>query len=201
MECDVKLDKRSIGILGGTFDPPHFGHLNLAIEVLEKGLVDEVWMCPVNISPHKLHSPPTDALERLEMVNLAIKGIPHLKVTEIEIRKDGPSYTIDTLRELYRTYPNEQFFIILGDDALINFPHWKEPLEILKLAKPIVANRLEIKTKDEELLKYFQDCFVPIRRMDISATEIRQRIRKQKCCKHLVPKEVLDFIIKNRLYL
>src|ERR1700733_15012261 len=136
---DLQADvKGRIGLFGGTFDPIHFGHLNLAFELLEKCQLKEIWFCPAQTSPHKQQQVSAPAQHRLKMVELAIRGIPQFKVIEHELRRPAPSYTVDTLRELIQEAQQSgsgyQFALILASDSLSGFMSWKEPQAIVELA-------------------------------------------------------------------
>lgn len=197
---------KNIGIYGGTFDPPHLGHLNLAVEMMELRRLDEVWFCPAQLSPLKLDSPPScHPLHRYQMVQKAIKGIPNFKVLDIEVLQEGPSYTIETLKKLKKDYPNLNFWLILGEDTIEEFSKWKDPHEIIQLAPPLVGGRSLPPNwdlvKDPLIQKAMQEGWTPTRLMEISSTDIRHRLQEKLICNHLLPKEVMDFIEENRLYL
>ncbi len=187
---------KKVGLLGGTFDPIHFGHLNLAFEMLEKRGLDEVWFCPAWMNPHKLVGQASSTIDRLEMVRLAIEAIPQFKVIDNEVRRGGISYTVDTLRELKAEHPENQFFLILGADSVDLFFKWKEPEEILSLCEVLVGSR----TKPEISQEILKENYVPTRLLDISATDIRSRVNKYLYISHLVPGKVVDYIYSNRLY-
>jgi len=197
-----------IGIFGGTFDPPHFGHINLALQIMEARNLEEVWFCPVRISPHKQHLPPTPIEQRLEMLRLAIASVPRTLITEVEIRRPGPSYTIDTINNLLSDPHNRdiRFSLILGDDALPNFCKWHKPQEIVNKVPIWIGRRLPqpISVKDcvsdPEIAKALEKGVTDTKLMDITATEIRSRLSKGLYCGHLVPEKVLDYIYKNKLY-
>lgn len=193
-----------IGILGGTFDPVHFGHLHLAISCLEARDLSEVWWVPTQQNPLKgdFHA---SALDRLAMVKLAIQDIPEFQVLDIEALKQGPCYTIDTIRTLKAMRPQAEFHLILGDDALSRFHEWKDPLEVIDLAPPIIGARIS-KTFPEglpfskEIIKVLKHGWTPIPLIEISATEIRKRLKEKLFCGHLIPAKVLDYIEQNGLY-
>lgn len=200
-----------IGIYGGTFDPFHFGHLNLAIEIQEKCHLEEIWFCPAQINPHKLHQNATPAEHRMAMLQIAVAEIPWAKVIDLEIKKPGPSFTVETLRaltEVERTSLNpRQLALILGDDAISGFFHWREPEEIVQLAALLIGRRLP-EPLNLEMLQGSSAICAAIKRgmtethlIDISATEIRQRLGKGLYCGHLVPEKVLDYISMHHLYL
>jgi len=132
-----------IGILGGTFNPVHQGHLQLAREVKIKCGLDEILLIPSGIPPHKTEEELATAEDRLEMVRLAIEGIPGLSVSDIEIRRPEQSYTIDTVRELLKTAPGVDFYFIIGLDAFLEIETWKEAGSLLKIVSFIVVSRPE----------------------------------------------------------
>ncbi len=201
---------KNIGIFGGTFNPIHLGHLNLAIEAIEKKPLDEVWFCPAHQNPFKLDEQPIAAHHRLEMIKRAIAHVPHCRVIEFELERQPPSYTIDTLRYLIaqerdRSDPN-RFFLIIGDDSLPGFLSWHQVDEIIRLVPLIVGSRdtAPISNRHSANAKIqgaLTEGLLKTRLMEISSTEIRERLAKGKCCVHLLPKEVLDYIKEHHLYL
>jgi len=201
---------KRIGIYGGSFDPIHFGHLNLAIEILEAQSLDEVWFCPASLNPHKHLGCSANSQHRLNMLHLALEGEPRFKITEIEITRAGPSFTLDTLKEITASQKNEpdtnQFFLMLGEDAARNFFKWYEPEQIIKYARLLVGRRHTEPFKETfqgspSIIKAIEEGLTPTRVMDVSSTIVRERLAKRLYCKHLVPGKVLDYIIINRLYL
>lgn len=177
-----------IGILGGAFDPPHLGHLNLALEMLEKKQLDKIIFIPNGISPHKINVIGSKK-ERLQMTRLLIKGIKGLEVDDVEIQKEGVSYTIDTLHILQKKYRDMR--LVVSCEAFKGMSKWKGYKEILKIAPPLVGCRCRTICNDK---------FVFIRCMDISSTLIRERIKKDLYVEHLLGAKVLDFIHQNNLY-
>ncbi|MCE5316997.1 MAG: nicotinate (nicotinamide) nucleotide adenylyltransferase [Parachlamydia sp.] len=196
-----------IGLFGGTFDPIHFGHLNLAVEMLEKRSLDEIWFCPARINPHKQEEIPTTAVHRLEMVRLAIEEHPRFRLLPVEVAREGPSYTYDTVRWLVdqekdKAHP-AQFSLILGEDALQGFYRWNRVLDLVELVPLLIGSRNRGQSELEgspAVLEAIHKGLTPTRIMDISATEVRQRLQQGLYCGHLVPKEVLDYIKKHELY-
>ncbi|OGC77484.1 MAG: nicotinate (nicotinamide) nucleotide adenylyltransferase [candidate division Zixibacteria bacterium RBG_16_40_9] len=190
---------RKIGILGGTFDPPHLGHLLIAQEVKEKLNLDQILFIPTALPPHKKKIKISPALARLQMVNLAVKNNPGFKVLDLELRRKGASYTVDTLRDLTRRYLGTQLFLILGEDNLNYIQSWKEPDEIFRLAKVTFVSRPGFKNKiaNSRLKK---GVFLKVREIDISSTEIRERIKKGKSIRYMVPGKVLLYIKRHNLY-
>lgn len=192
-----------VGILGGSFDPVHFGHLHLAISLFEKHQLDEVWWIPVRQSPLK-PSPLATAEHRLEMLSLALQEISAFKIVQIEIEREGPSFTVETLRTLRGANPEVQFSLFLGDDALYHFNRWKDPEEIIQLAPPLIGARhsphFPQLTLDKELIQALQKGWTAIPLIEISATDVRKRLKDKLFCGHLVPAKVLDYIHTHRLY-
>ncbi len=191
-----------VGIFGGTFDPIHFGHINLAIEMLETHHLDEIWFCPARINPHKMQMQTLSIEHRIKMLQLALEGVPQCKVENIEAGREGPSYTIDTIRALIereqkKTKPST-LCLILGDEAYSGFSQWKEPDEIIKLV-PIILGRRKLK-KDDVIDPKKPLEVSTTRLMEISSTDIRRRIAEGLYCGHLVPAKVLDYIYVNKLY-
>jgi nicotinate-nucleotide adenylyltransferase len=187
--------KKTIGFFGGSFDPIHFGHINLALQLLEIHRLDEVLFCPAYCSPFKTETPPVSGEQRLEMLRLALQGIPRFRITSIEIEKKGPSYTIDTLRSLKG---EGNFRLLLSEEAAGRFGQWKESAELLRLAPPLIGMRdpASFRTKNLKLKSGYTKTQI----FDISSTEVRRRLKKGLYCGHLVPKPALDFIHAYKLY-
>lgn len=205
----MRTEGKKIGLLGGTFDPIHFGHLNLAFELMEKRGLDQVWFIPTQLNPLKIQSPPTSIDHRLAMTRLAIRKIPQFHLKDIEKKRSSPSYTIDTLRifiakEASNPIPN-QFYLLLGEDAIPKFLRWHLPEEIVKLVPLLIGSRSSLEKNVLEGCNLFvqaaiQKGLTTIHLMDISGTEIRKRLAQSFYCSHLVPAPVLRYIQKNQLY-
>lgn len=189
-----------IGYFGGTFDPIHFGHLNLALELLEQKQLDQVLFCPTSLSPHKTTMTPlASAAHRLKMVQLAVAPVKEFAVLETEVHKTGPAYTIDTICSLIK--PNTQLYLILGEDHLASLPQWKEVDELLKLAPPLVGGRSgAIDNLPPHLKGVIGKGLIQIPMFDISSTVIRQRLKQKQYCGHLIPAPVFEYIHNNQLY-
>jgi len=185
-----------IGILGGTFNPIHIGHLILAEEARESLSLDRIIFVPTFLPPHKNNSDIVAARERLRMVKLAIKGNRCFLTSDIEIKRDGRSYTIDTIKEFKKIYPKDGLYFIIGSDLLKYLDDWKDLNEIIKMVNFIVATRPEYPL--EKIPSYIST--IPIRAVDISGFEIRRAIRENKSFHYLVPERVYKYIIKKRLY-
>ena len=200
----------AVGIYGGTFDPIHFGHLNLALELLETHHLSEVWFCPAMQNPHKEKILPTSIHHRMEMIKLAIAAIPQFQLLDIEARRQPPSYTIDTLRLLINEEEKKtikrQFCLIIGDDSIERFSDWKEANELIQLM-PILIGRcgkaVEIPNPPihNTILMTLMQQITPTRVLNIHSTEIRQRINKRLYCGNLLPIKVIDYISRHHLYL
>lgn len=200
---------KKIGLFGGTFDPIHFGHLNLAFELMEKRELDQVWFIPAQVNPFKVEMPPQSMDHRLAMVQLAIQHISQFQLKDLEKERPPPSYTIDTLRafvaeEAYNPTPN-QFYLLLGEDSIPTFFHWHLPEEIVKLVPLLIGSRSGI--GQYEFIKFslpirkaIEEGLTKTRLMDISSTDIRKRLSQGFYCDHLVPTLVLHYIRANQLY-
>lgn len=201
--------RTKIGLLGGTFDPIHFGHINLAIELKEKRELDEVWFIPTHVNPHKTDKVSTSAAHRKNMLELAIQGCPGFMMNEIEMHRDPPSYTIDTIRALLKDDCNylcqRQYYLLMGEDALCSFAQWHQSEEIIKLVPLLIGSRfLEqpcAELSDQPLIREtVKKGWTKTHMMDISGTELRIRLAQGSYCGHLTPASVLAYIKENRLY-
>jgi len=194
------------GLLGGTFDPPHVGHLMLAEEARRKLCLGEVVFIPAGQPWVKASMPVSAACRRLKMVELAIADKPYFTVNDIEVKHPGPSYTWQTLEELRRQYPGDELYFILGWDNLSSLPSWHKPGRIVQAACLVAVPRIGSPRPDLEDL----DAVVPglaartviltEPEIDVSATAIRERVKRGLPIGHLVPPPVADFIERNRLY-
>ena len=193
---------KTIGVYGGSFDPVHFGHLNLALELMERCGLDEVLFCPVYCSPFKLAQPPVASPEhRLQMLRLVLADVPRCRVTAIEIERKGPSYTVDTIRSLSRT-DGIRCRLLLSEETAGHFHLWKEPEEILRLAPPLIGTRSGGQLLSTSPLKnQLLPALVPTPLFDIQSTHIRERLKQKLYCGHLIPHKALDYIHKHELYL
>ena len=195
------------GILGGTFDPIHFGHLVLAEKSREACGLDKVIFVPASIPPHKIGEVSTLAEDRLTMVRLAIQDHPQFQVSAVEIERLGPSYSIDTIRELKRQGHGDEAFLIMGFDSLLELYSWKNYEQILKEAKIITAFRpgYPVLQYAEEWPQFLQPYHSQIKvleapLLDISATWLRVEMMYSRSIRYLVPDAVRDYIYQKRLY-
>lgn len=183
-----------IGILGGTFNPPHIGHLILAQEVYQKAGLDKIFFIPTNLPPHK-ESHNVSARSRLAMVKLAVGDDKRFEVLDWEIKRGGVSYTVDTVRQLKQKYAKADFYLIVGSDLANDFPTWKYFSELRKAVKIIVAKRraYPLKKRDKFMV-------LNIVQMGIASSYIRGLIKKGFSVKYLVADSVAEYIEKHRLY-
>jgi nicotinate-nucleotide adenylyltransferase len=203
-----------IGILGGTFDPVHHGHLRIALDACELLDLDAVRLIPLAHAVHR-DQPETPPGLRLEMLQAAAAGQRDLIVDDRELRREGPSYTIDTLKSLRRDLPDSSLCLLLGDDAFRAFASWRDPTGILAIANIAVMQRpgvvRETPPQLETLLagrtrsrldpkRSGQVVFCPVTQLDIASSDIRQRIREDRSVDFLLPAAVLKLIEQHRLY-
>jgi nicotinate-nucleotide adenylyltransferase len=196
----------NIGILGGTFDPIHIGHLIVAEEARIKLGLREVLFVPAGQPWLKRDHDITPAVHRVEMVHLAISDNPHLKLCTLEVEHPGPSYTVDTLTMLHKQLGSKaSFFFILGRDTLAELPLWKEPQKVVQLCQLVFPPRLgsrdlkHLEIAIPGLLDKVIQLDMPV--IGISSSEIRQRIAEGLPIRYLVPAEVEKYITEQRLYL
>lgn len=194
-----------LGILGGTFNPPHLGHLVCSQEAYRELSLDRVTLIPARIPPHKPveHEPGPD--HRLRMCELAVADDDRFDVSDIELRRDGPSYTVDTLQQLSSKAPNTEFFLIVGGDIAVGLPEWREPERVLELATLAIAKRRgTARASVEEALDALRGGdrarFFQMPRVGVSSTMIRRRVRLGQPIRYLVPDRVADYISGQALY-
>jgi len=185
-----------LGVLGGTFNPIHLGHLVLAEQAREKLSLDKIIFMPANLSPHKENSDVAPAFARYQMVKIAIQGNKYFSVSRLEIKRGGTSYSVDTLKQLRRIYPKDELFFIVGSDVLKDLADWKDIEEIFSLAKFVVATRpgYPIGNMPPGIIA------LNIRAVDICAYEIREFIKNGFSVRYLVPDKVILYIKKKGLY-
>jgi len=203
-----------LGILGGTFDPIHFGHLRPALEVQQALGLDEVRLIPLRDPPHR-SQPRTTADQRLRMLQAAIEGLSNFSIDQRELERNGKSFTVETLRSLRKEVGEIPICLLIGSDAFQQFHRWHKPDEILKLAHLIVMQRpsgsetrLASLTKDKitqspQALSASPSgsiLFQPVTQLDISSTSIRTLIHNHQSPRYLLPDDVLKIIQTERLY-
>ncbi len=198
-----------VGIFGGSFDPVHLGHLILAESCREQRRLDEVRFVPAAQSPYKGEGPRATAVQRLEMLRLAIAGHESFQVDDLEIARGGVSYTVDSLEELASRQPQDELFLLLGADSVHDLPHWREPGRICELALPVFVQRPHVAPVNVEALaglmtperlQHIGREVVTMPQIGISSTELRQRTREGQSIRYLTPRAVEKYIETHRLY-
>lgn len=186
------------GILGGTFDPPHYGHLALARAAVNQLKLDKVIFIPAGIPPHKIKHIIAPAADRVAMLKMLIDNAAEFAISDIELRRSGPSYTVDTLAELIRRYPNDEFTLLIGADNVAEIEGWHQPERILTLSQVAAANRPGYMATGKFAggILYFN-----MPDTDISSTVIRAKVNAGESISELVPPPIEDFIRKHGLYL
>lgn len=191
----------NIGIYGGTFNPPHVGHLIVAEQVRSELNIDEIMFIPSFISPHKQEGESELSEHRLAMTKLAVKDNPHFSCSDIEVAKKDTSFTIHTLEQLKIKNPTHTFYIIIGMDNYLTFHLWKEPNRLLQSATLVVMNRPGYPRQVNEIFGTKNTIFIDVPNIDISSSNIRRRVKENRSIQYLVPKNVEKYILTNRLYL
>jgi nicotinate-nucleotide adenylyltransferase len=198
-----------IGIFGGTFDPIHLGHLILAEQCREQAKLDQVWFVPAARPPHKQDQSLTSFDRRTEMLALAIAGQPAFRVDDLERRRPGPSYTIDTLAAIHARQPDDELFLLAGSDVLPDLAHWHEPRRIVELATLLIVARpgwalwpqeqlvTALQLPAPESLR-FQVVHAPL--IALSSRDLRLRVAQHRSLRYLVPPAVDAYIHAHRLY-
>jgi nicotinate-nucleotide adenylyltransferase len=214
-----------LGIIGGTFNPIHYGHLAAAEEVRDRLKLDRVLFIPSFLPPHKQEEDMPSAVQRLEMVRLAISGNNHFKISDIEVKRGGKSYTIDTIEALLVQYPGAELYFITGLDSFLDIQAWKDWERLLSRCFFVVLSRpgysfselarivfMKESARDLAALDQQETAQVVMRsdglrvylerisHYDISSTDIRMRIRQARTIKYHLPEAVEHYIIENKLY-
>jgi nicotinate-nucleotide adenylyltransferase len=191
-----------IGIFGGTFDPPHLGHVTVAGDVADALALDRVLWVPARVSPHKLGRGVTSPEARLAMVRAAAAEDPRFQVSEVELERPGPSYTVDTLRDLRARWPGAEIYLILGADQLRVFASWRGPEEILRLATLALMDREgeDASGLAPGLPGMERAVHVPVTRVDVSATRVREAVAAGEDVSAMVPAGVWAVIDGEGLY-
>jgi nicotinate-nucleotide adenylyltransferase len=192
------MTKRRIGIIGGTFNPIHTGHLLIAQDALEQGRLDRVVFIPSASPPHKRAGNLAPAADRLRMIRLAIAGNQRFEVDDLEICRGGKSYSVDTLTELRRRQPCTEFYFIIGSDSLRELHLWREPDRLVKLCRFIVAVRPGYEPVQRRVS--VRPLIVRTHVCDVSSSEIRARLARGRSIRYLVPDAVMEYIRRRKLY-
>jgi nicotinate-nucleotide adenylyltransferase len=191
-----------IGIMGGTFDPLHLGHLFVAEQAREQMSLDEVWFMPSNVPPHKDQQPFADPLHRLEMVRLAIADHPKFKLCELEFEIGGISYSVNTATILKQRYPQHQFHWIIGADMVQYLPKWYRIQDMVELATFIGLDRPGYVHSNQELPDWLSNSITMIKmvQVDISSTDVRNRLARGHSVRYMLTEPVRSYIQENQLY-
>lgn len=202
-------NRQRVGIMGGTFDPIHVGHLLIAEHARDQLNLDQVRFIPAALSPLKEPGQSAAGKHRLEMLQLAIGGNPHFTVDDRELQRGGKSFTVETLNSLATELPKAELVFLMGADSLLDFARWREPHEICKLAFVVVLGRGGYAQPDLQLLEPFlpaddpwdlteHQLHLPV--IEISSTDIRQRIATNRSIRYQLPSAVEAYIAANNLY-
>jgi nicotinate-nucleotide adenylyltransferase len=199
-------DARRIGLLGGTFNPPHLGHLLIAQEAYDQLGLDRVLLMPVAVPPHKEAFGDPGAAARVELCRLAVGEDERFGVSTLEVDRGGASYTVDTLREIHATSPGDELTFIVGGDMASSLPAWREPAEVLRLARLAVAEREGARRGDIlERLAALPGAaervdFFDLPRVDISSSLVRRRVAAGRPIRYLVADAVAAYVAQHGLY-
>lgn len=212
---DKSESKTAIGILGGTFDPVHFGHLRTGLDVVEALGLSQLRLIPCALPPHRVE-PVASPQERRLMLELAIKNHPKLVVDDRELDREGPSYTVDTLLSLRDELPDNPLFVLMGTDAFCSLPSWSRWQQILDLAHIVVMQRPEESMemsgelagwyqahqaeKGDDILPAGKIWSIPVTQMAVSATAIRDALYEKRDVRYLLPDAVIALIEQMGLY-
>jgi nicotinate-nucleotide adenylyltransferase len=206
-----------LGVFGGTFDPIHFGHLRVALDVVEALDLERLHLIPLHVAAHR-GQPLASPEQRLAMARIATRDEPRLMVDDRELRRSGPSFTVDTLRAIRIEHPNQSICLLLGSDAFEGFLGWHEPRIIMGLAHLIVMQRPGYRLPENTSLRALVDSrrtptpgelhhasgglifFLPVTQLSISSTSIRERLYKGLSARYLTPNEILQFIESENIY-
>ena len=200
---NVEPDEESpvrLGVFGGTFDPPHVGHVTLTRELRESGVVDEILWIPVAIPPHKPSGPRTSPELRMEMVRAAIDGRANQSASNIELLREGPSYTVDTLRALRSEHPEAAPVLIMGSDQFAELAEWHKAEEVVQFADVCVLPRGGVELDSVRPRLSVVWCVADVASIDVSSSGIRKRVREGRPYRHLVPEAVAEIIEREDLY-
>ena len=196
---------RRLGILGGTFDPPHYAHLVLAENARVQLALDRVLFVPAGDPPHKTAQPHTAVTDRVAMVESAIADNPGFLLSRVDVDRPGPHYTVRTLALLQQRHPSAELFLIIGEDSLAEFHTWREPDGIIRQARLAVMHRPGWQVDFERLAESVPDILerlvwldVPV--LDVSSTELRRRVRRGLPIRYLVPPSVEDYVRRHCLH-
>lgn len=192
---------RRTGLLGGTFDPVHYGHLLAAEAAREAAKLDEVWFIPTYVPPHKAQ-PGASAEARRSMLEAALADHPAFRVEEIELERQGVSYTIDTVNALLERHPDRTFYWIVGSDMVKDLPNWRQPEELADKVTFIGLERPDEPLVDAELPMYIRRKLLraSMPQIGVSSSDIRHRCKEGRSIRYMTPEPVREWIRRNHLY-
>lgn len=200
---------KRIGVIGGSFDPVHVGHLIIAQDAIERLNLSEVIFIPASIPPHKQHVQQMDSEHRMNMLRLATEGDRRFFVSDIEVQRGGISYTVDTIHELATLHPDSELVLIVGSDTLVDLHNWHQPDDLFSLCEVAtflrpgedsfgqIAEKVQFPADQKKKLL---DSVIEAHRIEVSSTEIRRRIMSGQGIRYLVPPEVEVYIFEHDLY-
>ncbi|XJS11735.1 nicotinate-nucleotide adenylyltransferase [Aerococcaceae bacterium WGS1372] len=191
-----ELGRKRIGILGGTFNPPHLGHLLMAEQVGNQLELDEIWFMPTAKPPHAPGKKTIASQHRVQMVKLAIEGNPLFKLQPYEIHRGGVNYTIDTMSHFVETYPESDFYFIIGSDSANDLPTWKDIDRLVQLVQFVGITR----PGERPYNGPYPILWVDSPMIELSSTEIRLRVYLEQSIRYQVPNKVSEYIYKHKLY-
>lgn len=200
------MAKKKVGIMGGTFNPIHFGHLLLAETAFHQFQLDEILIMPTKNPYYKKISNSVTEEDRVAMVELAIEDNAHFRLSKEELDREGTTYTVETLSQLTARHPDYEYYFIMGADSLYHIESWKEPAQILKLATIVVAGRAGTGSSLSSQIEYIENKYdseiyrlnSPV--LEISSNDIRRRVRDGESIRYLLPSKVVDYIYEHGLY-
>lgn len=198
---------KKIGIMGGTFNPIHNGHIALAKAAMDHCGLHEVWFMPSGYSYFKNRAEIVTGEDRINMTRLAIDGYPFFKYSDLEVKREGNTYTVDTLEELNKLYPADEFYFIMGADSLLALTKWKDPDRIAMLCTLVAVVRDDVNMQElESGQKYLEKTLnariilVPFKKVNISSSTIRKKLSNEETVEEMLPPKVLAYIYENQLY-
>ncbi len=200
---------RRIGIFGGSFNPVHLGHLILAQDALDHFLLDEVWFTPANLPPHKRPAGLLNIEDRLAMLQRALEGDARFVLCDEEVRRGGVSYTVDTVRRIREARSDDQLFLLVGGDTLLELHTWKDIQRIVEMVEIITVARpgFDLASLDAQKLRLPDEVVQKLKRnilighlCEISSTDIRQRAARSQSIRYLVPEAVERYILDHKLF-
>jgi nicotinate-nucleotide adenylyltransferase len=193
-----------VGILGGTFNPPHLGHIAVASHALAELGLERVLLMPAGVAPHKAAAPDPGPRHRLSMCRLAVEGSDGLSACGMELDREGPSYTVDTLTSIHATHPDARLTFIVGADTAETLPAWREPARVLALAELAVATRAgsprEHVLETLEGLTAARVSFLAMPALEVSSSDVRERVARGESVDDLVGARVAGYIAEHGLY-